>query len=147
MAPPRGPNGRPCQSLSSKQRVTLPGRLTVHFLPSWPCYRALPRPAFCFCFLVPNGVLIGSGAVTSGTGMRGGGGSSIISTAVLGLKASKGENFTGLQNRRSSSADYLLGYRHTILLWLTFQSLLMTLLAVRPKWNSHQPRRSLGKGY
>lgn len=41
---------------------------------------------------------MGSGAVTSGTGMSEGGDSSICSVLVLGLKASKGENFNGLQN-------------------------------------------------
>lgn len=60
-----------------------------------PSYRA--RPRLPFFFLVPDGVLMGSGAVTSGIGMTWGADSSISSTVVLGLKASNGENFTGLQ--------------------------------------------------
>lgn len=65
-------------------------------IPGCPSYRARPRPFF---FFAPDGVLMGSGAVTSGTGMTWGADSSISSTVVLGLKASKGENFTGLQGK------------------------------------------------
>lgn len=42
---------------------------------------------------------MGSGAVTSRTGPRGVADSSINSTVVLGLKGSKGENFSGLQKQ------------------------------------------------
>lgn len=42
---------------------------------------------------------MGSGAVTSNTGPRGVADSSISSIVVLGLKGSKGENFSGLQKQ------------------------------------------------